>query len=476
MKCFFHFFFCVAYQKTNTISEQTVRYRTVCGDMFGLLYCCFSVACLFWHSFRISICSKRTTMDREIPKKEIKRTERKKWLKISGGFLALLVLFNLSYSYLSPSVSRQDLQIAKSERASIQETIPASGLVVPESEHLLTSLVNARIKEVNIKTGEKVSVGDAIVMLDKEEVESQLKALQDKSELKENEIRRQELLFNEQLSQRETALSVKELKIKRLETDLQNKQRLEAIGGSTREASERAALALEIAQLESNQEQYELDNFKKTIANDLEKLRIESNMLHRELEELHQKIERSDAVASMDGVVSWVKDEIGSDVKAGDELARIVNLSSYKVEGSIAASYAHELKTGRQVWLRFKDELLEGQITSVKPAVSAGIVNFDVSLKLASHPQLRANRKLDLYVLTRSEENVIRVKNGPVFTGSRYQKVYVLKDDKAYLKEVETGLSNFDYVEIVSGLEEGEELIVSSIKKFNEAEEIRIEP
>lgn len=388
--------------------------------------------------------------------------------------MVVVLVMYLLYNFISPSVSRSELMIGKAAIGRVEETIPAAGLVVPESEHILSSLITARIEALLIKPGEQVKIGDPIVILDKEKELSRLASLQDKSELKKNEIRKQQLEFNEQLSQRTTALSVKGLTIKRLETELLNKERLEAIGGSTKEATERAALALEIAKLELEQEKYELENLKESIENSLEKLSIENNMLDRELEELDKKITLSDATATMNGVVSWVKDDIGSEIREGEELARIVDLSSFKVEGSIAATYAHELKNGREIWLRFKNEILKGKITSIKPSVSQGAVNFDISLENPQHTQLRANRKVDLYVLTDLREGVLRVKNGAAFNGSRYQKVYVLKDDKAYLREVEIGLSNFDYVEILSGIEAGEELIVSDIKKFNEISEIRI--
>lgn len=413
-------------------------------------------------------------MDRAIPEMEQKKEKKKQAVKYSLAAILVVALVYLLYNFISPSVFHSELTVAKVEIGKVEETIPASGIVVPESEHILTSFISARIKSLNVMAGETVKIGDAIVVLDKEKELSHLVGLQDKNELKKNDIRKQELEFNGQLSKRTTDLSVKKLKIKRLETELQNKERLEAIGGSTKEATERAALALEIARLEFEQEKFELENLKASISNTLEKLGIESNMLERELEELDKKIKLSDAMATMDGVVSWVKDDIGSEVREGEELARIVNLNSFKVEGSITASYAQALKTGGEVCLRFKEDLLKGKITTIKPSVSKGIVNFDVSLENANHKQLRANRKVDLYVLTDQREAVLRVKNGPVFNGSRFQKIYVVKAGKAYLKEVEIGLSNFDYVEIVSGLSEGEEVIISDIEKFNEISEIRV--
>jgi HlyD family secretion protein len=67
------------------------------------------------------------------------------------------------------------------------------------------------------------------------------------------------------------------------------------------------------------------------------------------------------------------------------------------------------------------------------------------------------------------------VPNGPAFTGKKKQFIYVLKDDKAYRREVETGLSNFDFVEIKSGVGIGEQVILTDLNDYEHLEEISVE-
>ena len=67
-------------------------------------------------------------------------------------------------------------------------------------------------------------------------------------------------------------------------------------------------------------------------------------------------------------------------------------------------------------------------------------------------------------MVTNAQRGVLRLKNGPFYHGGREQQVFVVQDGKATRRTVQLGASNFDYVQIVSGLRAGEEVVVSDMK------------
>jgi HlyD family secretion protein len=83
--------------------------------------------------------------------------------------------------------------------------------------------------------------------------------------------------------------------------------------------------------------------------------------------------------------------------------------------------------------------------------------------------------KVELFLVTKRVDKTVRVANGPAFSGKRKPFVYVLKDGIARRREVEIGLSNFDYVEIKSGIAAGETVIISDLSRFEHLQEIIIE-
>ena len=92
--------------------------------------------------------------------------------------------------------------------------------------------------------------------------------------------------------------------------------------------------------------------------------------------------------------------------------------------------------------------MLTGTISSISPAVQNGIVTFIVGPEDKADPALRANLRLDVYVVTSFKADVVRVKNGPFYDGIVEQRVFVIEGNTAVGRTVDIGASNFDWVEI----------------------------
>jgi HlyD family secretion protein len=194
----------------------------------------------------------------------------------------------------------------------------------------------------------------------------------------------------------------------------------------------------------------------------------------RLLDELQQKVNRSRISAGRRGVITWMKDQIGSHVEPGEMLVKVADLTSYKVEGTISDIYASRIYQGQEALIRTGNRELKGQIISIQPAVKNGFVSFTVSLEDKSNPLLRPHMQVDLFPVTASKKNVVLLPNEAAFTGAANQFLFVIKNGKAFRKEVTTGLTNYEFVEIVSGIEPGDEVIVSNMKEYERRKSIRI--
>jgi HlyD family secretion protein len=87
---------------------------------------------------------------------------------------------------------------------------------------------------------------------------------------------------------------------------------------------------------------------------------------------------------------------------------------------------------------------------------------------------LRANLRADVFVVTRAHRGVLRVKNGPFYQGGQEQPVFVLAGGRAVRRVVRFGDSNTDYVQVLSGLRTGEEIIVSDTKAYVDTPELTV--
>ena len=127
------------------------------------------------------------------------------------------------------------------------------------------------------------------------------------------------------------------------------------------------------------------------------------------------------------------------------------------------------------VVIRINNTQLRGSLTNIQPSVQNNILSFDIALDSKTNDLLRPKLKVEVYLITAAQQNVVRVANGPAFKGASVQEVFVLrKDGKAEKRAVKVGLANFDYVEIIDGIKPGETVIISDLSEYKNTKELEI--
>lgn len=413
-------------------------------------------------------------MDIEIPNSVKQVKKRKLYLKVVliSSVLALL-LFSFRF-LIKTSIPRNEIKIGNVEIGSMEATITAAGLVVPEYEQIITSPIEAKLEQIFHNAGDKVKLGEPILKLDREFIQLQLDKLYDAQKLNRNKIVQSRLSLEKALTDLKTQHAVKKVNIENLESKLKAEKYLIEIGGGTKENLQQAKLNLEVAGLELKQIEDQVKNQRKSMAADLDGLGFEINIQEKSIQELEKRLEQAEVRASRDGVITWVADQIGSKIDAGSELVRIADLNTFKIEGSISDRFADQLKPGGEVIVRINGNDLRGEIGNVKPAVENGIIKFMVNLKDRSNNKLRSNLKTDLFVVTSFKDKILRVKNGPFYSGASNMKIFVIDGNKAVKKSVTIGESNQDFVEIKSGLKKGDKIITSETKEYSSSNEVII--
>ncbi len=190
--------------------------------------------------------------------------------------------------------------------------------------------------------------------------------------------------------------------------------------------------------------------------------------------ELQRKLNLANIIATRGGVVTWINKNIGATVREGESLARIADLSSFKVNGSISDNYMDQLRNGMPVIVRINEQQMKGHVANVYPSVQNSIVTFDVQLEERNNKQLRPNMKVDVFLVTDLHNNVMRVANGPAFKGADAQDIFVINGGKAEKRKVHIGLTNFDFVEIKDGIKPGDVVITSDMSEFKNSTELTI--
>jgi HlyD family secretion protein len=173
--------------------------------------------------------------------------------------------------------------------------------------------------------------------------------------------------------------------------------------------------------------------------------------------------------------VTYVNKNIGANIKEGDALARIADLSSFKVQGSISDEFIDQLHNGMPVIVLVADTRRRGHVVNISPSVKNSIINFDIQLEDRNNKALRPNMKVDVYLVTAAHSHVMMVDNGAAFKGANTQDIFILNKGEATRRTVHTGLSNFDDVELKDGVKPGDVVITSDMSAFKNSSKITVE-
>ncbi|HOY19802.1 MAG TPA: HlyD family efflux transporter periplasmic adaptor subunit, partial [Haliscomenobacter sp.] len=377
---------------------------------------------------------------------------------------------------LRTQVRQSEVRVAVAETGNVENTLTASGEVIPAFEQVLTSPIRASVKQVLLSPGAAVRPGQQILILDKSLSLIELDKLKDQLELKRNSVEKLKFQLEKESLDADLDNQIKGLSINRQKTELEDTRRLHKIGGRTQEDISRAENTLKIAELEKdkleNQVRYNRQSKNTNIRESELQVRIEENGL----KELQHKLKMADLVADRPGVLTWVNDKVGTTVNEGEMLAKIADLQSFRIEGSASDTYAEQVQIGLPVIVRINETDLRGMITQIKPSVENDVVQFSVQLDDAQNAALRPNMKVEIFVVTSRAKQSVRVANGPAFNGKKRQNIFVLENGLARRREIEVGLSNFDYVEIKNGIRPGEKVIVTDLSRFEHLREITLKP
>jgi len=190
-------------------------------------------------------------MDTVLSEHVILKRKRKIIISILASmFVLLTAIWFVRFSFKS-SINKSAITTAVVEKGNIENTINASGEVLPEFEETITSPISASIQKVIKDAGSKVQAGESILTLDKTTSQTEYKKLKFQLETKRNDIKKLKLQLDKSFYDIKSNNDIKQLKINSLTADVENAKRLLNAGGGTRESVEQAELNLKVAPLET---------------------------------------------------------------------------------------------------------------------------------------------------------------------------------------------------------------------------------
>ena len=414
-------------------------------------------------------------MDREIPK-EVRRKERnKKIVRYAIAGVAGVVVLSVLISLMRTGVKEKDLVFSTVDQGTIEVSVSASGKVVPAFEEIINSPINTRILEVYRKGGDSVDVGTPILKLDLQSTETEYRKLLDEEQMRGYKL--QQLQVNNETTLKDLAMQVKvkEMTLNRMRVELRNERYLDSIGSGTTDKVRQAELSVNVAQLELEQLRQQYENEQQVLAAEYKVQELDFSIFRKSLAEMKRTLDDAQVRSPRKAILTYINDQIGVQVAQGEQIAIISDLSHFKVEGEIADTYGDRVAAGGKAIVKIGSEKLEGVVNSVTPLSKNGVIAFTVQLQDDSNRRLRSGLKTDVYVMNAVKEDVLRLANASYYVGRGEYDLFVRSSEGELQKrKVQLGDSNFEYVEVVSGLEPGDQVVVSDMSRYKNKSKLKV--
>lgn len=408
----------------------------------------------------------------------VEKKRRNRWLMIAAGVIAVAAVTAAlaGLDPAAPTVDRDTVWIGTVERGSFERQVRGHGTLVPESLRWIQAQSIGRVEVVHVKPGHRVEADGVILELSNPEVTRS--AIDAKNALLRAEAELESLrmtLVSSELDQRARVAELdaeytrvaleaeanRELNEKGLVSEitlrsseamaqaLATRQEIEALRVEMNPRANRAFLAAKEAEVEQHRALYRLR------ADQLEELAVR---------------------AGIAGVVQEVPVEIGQQVAAGTMLARVAEPTHLQAELRVPATRARDVRPGQTVSVDTRNGIVDGTVTRIDPSVQEGSVMVEVrldgTLPEGARPDMAVDGAIQIELLT----DVLYVGRPVQSQENATIGLYRLEaDDKHALRvSVKLGSSSVDAIEIVDGLQEGDQVILSDTSRWDENERIRL--
>ena len=414
-------------------------------------------------------------MDRTITK----RMSRRVWvitglgLVLLGGGAALLYPSASRWVSANRSVEESRIRIASVVRGDLDRDLGVQGRIVAAFHPTLYSPEEGIVRLL-VDAGDSIKKGQELAVVESPALDSRLK--QEESSL---------LSARAELDRRKIQARQRELEnqqaIDLLEVQLQAAERARLRAEQTRAAGLVDMVAYEKAQDDHAIKVSEVKHARERAVLDKETLQVETRNQELQVERqqlLVQDMRRQVAMLTIrcpfDGLVSRREVAERDAVTRGQALLGVVDLSTFEIEIQIPENYADEIGPDTTAVITYDGADFPGKVTRVSPEVSGsqvrGLVRFGDRLPEG----LKQNQRVSVRLLIDSRPGVLKVARGPFLEDGGGRQAYVLDGDLATLRPIEVGAVSIGEVEIVSGLKEGDQIIISDMARFEKAETILI--
>jgi HlyD family secretion protein len=407
-----------------------------------------------------------------IRKKKIRR------ILMGAGLFLAVVAITVGVSRLkpaAPSVERGTVWIDTVKRGPMLRQVRGSGTLVPEEIRWIPATTEGRVENILLRPGATVEPGTVILELSNPELQQSVREAQlAYQSAQANFVNRKQELESALLNQQGDVAGI-EASYKNAALNLEAQEKLYKDGlvseiqlKQSRSAAEELKNRWDIGKKRLEMQTAGIRSQLAPQEADVDQRRAAYELRIRQLDDLKVK-------AGMSGVLQLVPVERGQQVGPGTNLARVADPTNLKAELRIAETQTKDIRVGQLAEVDTRNGVVKGRVARMDPASAGGTVGVDIILEGELPSGARPDLSVDGTIQLERLDNVLYV-GRPAF-GQEQSTVGLFKlnaDGEATRTTVKLGRSSVNQIEIVDGLQAGDQVILSDMSAQDQFDRIRI--
>ena len=415
-------------------------------------------------------------MDRKVEKKT---TMSRRIAYVAAGLLVAAFVAWLVDSLMSGrslSIDSQRITVSAVSVGTFEDFIPLRGRLVPRSTVYLDAIEGGRVEEILVEDGALVERGEPIAVLSNTNL--QLEVLGREAAVTEqlNNMRTIELQLEQNRLAHKRNLVEIDYQIIRLTRAIERQRELaakELVSQSTIDELEdeltyfrnRREVTLESQVTDARMQEQQL-----------QQLREAGDQLQAGLGFARKNLEDLSVRAPLPGKLSGFNIEIGQSIERGGRLGQIDDPDGYKLNVKIDEYYLGCVDLEQEAIADHNGRDIGLRVSKIYPQVNEG--QFEVDMTLAEEPAgLRRGQTLQLRLTLGDNSDAVLIPNGSFYQETGGSWIFVVSPDgtEAVKRTVRLGRRNTDFIEVLDGLEPGEEVITSPYTSFTEMDRLTLD-
>ncbi len=378
------------------------------------------------------------------------------------------------WSNTSVSVPLARLRIANVIRADLVRDVSVQGRVVAAISPTLYAPAAGSIN-LNVEAGASVEQGEILAIIDSPELANRLKQAEASFEQQSMELERQ------RIESRQSALD------KRKSADLAdvalvaaNREKRRADEANARNVIsvidfEKAQDDLRNAELAYKHAIADADLFEERLIFEIKASEFARDRQRLLVEDLQRQVDALSIRSPVSGIVGDLLVDQRAAVSRDVAIMAVVDLSRFEIDAQVPESYADDLAIGMQAEIMIGGQSYAGRLVAVSPEIVANQVRSRIRFSDEMPGNIRQNQRLTTRILLEERPGVLTLQRGQFLESGGGRTAYLVGDDGvAVRRSIEIGGRSLSAVEIVSGLSEGDAVIISSVDQFRGADSVLI--